>query len=523
MPEGPVQRDPEAPTRTRRALGVLADVVNSLARDGILVPGGGGPGHWTFSDRVMRQSPVVLRDDDGGSDPLIIPGERGPAGATGATGPPGRDASDTDGAALFFADLAPVVPNASDDEFTDGALGAAWTDWDVGAQMSYAETAYGSTHTNAGTDGNAWAGIHQDVPAGDFAAVTRVSINALSNGFASAGLMLAENLTSNPSTGDFRFFGVTYQATNSFHVRVDNLTGYNTFGSNSADLTLSGHTHLYLRIRRVSSTYSYDYSTDGLNWTRAFTGSPSFTPVKIGLITLNSTTAGVDSVTHFRFFRLLAATGFSAPLLGRTSGVVGRPGPIGPPGEKGEQGEPGPPIPGPPGQRGEIGPAGPAGNGAAGAPVFLPEEVEEWHPMPPGPSYPLDFLSLFLQVNSSLVLGSTDVDTEQTLATAATFSDLATVQSFTFSLPKAGSVLIIGVTTAMHPTVTDIAAIACLIDATTHVGTGQTLDTATGQYPLQILKRVTGLSAGSHTATLKFFTNAGGAKFSFRRLIILHL
>lgn len=76
---GYVERDPQAPLRTRRALDQVSGIFNALIRSGLLIST--GPGEWTFAPHVLAASPVLFEDP--------IEGEQGIPGAPGARGPIG--------------------------------------------------------------------------------------------------------------------------------------------------------------------------------------------------------------------------------------------------------------------------------------------------------------------------------------------------------------------------------------------------------------------------------------------------
>lgn len=379
MPQGngPVPRDPTADTRTRRALSAAGDVINSLVRAGVIVPAPPGNPHgpWVLAPAIANPPPIVIFGEDGGGEGFLIPGLPGATGPIGPTGPAGAAGSGGGGSAgssIYFPDLPPATPSADDDEFSDGSLGAAWTDWDVGAQGTYTEGAYGAEITNAGTVGSAWAGIHRAVPAGDFAVVTRVSMTGRAVDFCSAGFAIAEDLSANPSTADFTFFGLTYQTDSLLRLRVDTFTAYNTYLSTQKEFTLGGWTHLYLRVRSISGVYSFDYATDGTNWTRFYTFTPAFTVSKLALVVSNNTSTGVDVIGRFRFFRKQVGTSLGTPVLGNFSGIAGAPGQPGPPGPEGPESD-AIMIPGERGPAGVAGAAGPSGPAGPMAPVIVPD------------------------------------------------------------------------------------------------------------------------------------------------------
>jgi hypothetical protein len=63
-------------------------------------------------------------------------------------------------------------------------------------------------------------------------------------------------------------------------------------------------TYVYFRIRRTGTTYGFEASTDGLNWTRWYSGTIPFTPTHFGPI---HGRANQLNATRFHFFRYVAS------------------------------------------------------------------------------------------------------------------------------------------------------------------------------------------------------------------------
>jgi hypothetical protein len=358
-----IPRDPQAPTRTRRALDKIADLLNDLLRGDLIVrdPSTGG---FTLPPWMTDPAPSVLYFPDEYGGPEFVPAPlRGPRGLQGVPGeaPAGGTATQ-----FYNADLPPDSAHANDDEFDDAALGVAWTDWDPAGVGVYAEGDYGAKITATGVAGDALTGIYRAVPAGDWSIVTRISLSGDVTNFTVGGIFLAEDLAAAATTGNVRLFCVSYQTTASLRLRIIDYNDYQTFAAGVYEVTLAGHSHLYLRIRRSGAAYHYDYSTDGLNWGEATTGAPSFTVGSVGLALDNATHAGADdAVGYFRFWRQTALTTLDQPLAGNFTG--GR----GPAGGSGRQGPPGPEGPQGetvffPGRRGATGATGATG-GAIGS------------------------------------------------------------------------------------------------------------------------------------------------------------
>ena len=386
-----VDRDPDAPVRTRRALDKLSTIVNSLIRDGTLVLT--GPGQYAIDPGALR-IPAGAPPGSFGDEPVdppfaFVPGPKGDTGATGATGASG---SSSTAVPLYAPDAPPESADAADDEFGDGSLGAAWTDWDAGSVMAYSEGDYGAKLVHTGTAGDSISGISRAIPVGDFAIVTKVSVSGLGTNFTQAGIFVSADVVTNPSTAALRFWGVLEQNTNQKHLRALAYSNYTTFSSELIDNDIRGFSAVYMRIRRVSTTLYYDYSGDGLNWIQAASEAEPYTLVRCGICTNGAGHSGsVPTTAYFRFFRKQSGTGLDNPLLGRFTASQGADGPIGPPGVKGEDGEDG--TPGPPGNAGPVGATGATGGtGADGEIGFsLQEEPGEGQFGPPGDRGPRGF------------------------------------------------------------------------------------------------------------------------------------
>jgi len=106
------------------------------------------------------------------------------------------------------------------------------------------------------------------------------------------------------------FFGLG-QTGGANHVVIANYSDYLNFSSAPVDEAISV-TSLYLRISRVSTTYSMDYSTNGLGWLRIYNSTIGFTPSHVGLF------AGSGCTCYYRFWRQTSTTALDQPLLGRS-------------------------------------------------------------------------------------------------------------------------------------------------------------------------------------------------------------
>lgn len=425
---GDIQRDPEAPVRTRRALDSISAILNSLIRSGQIAFDGATDQFIIVPDRRSVVPPVPPIYDDA-PDVIIVPGPQGPQGIQGETGPAGSGGGGggSGGAELYFADIPPETANANDDEFPSGALDGDWTEWDVGAKQTVTVGDYGLKLAHVSTSGESFAGVHRAIPAGDWSLATKLSLSSGAAQFPSGGILIGADLTTNPSTAAFRMFGFVVQNTGRVHLSVTAFSNYTTFSSTPVDITVEQTEHVYLRVRRATTTLFYDYSTDGLNWMQVYTESEPYTLVRVGLAVNNNTGgSGLAVAAYFRFWRQTSSTALDQPLLGGFSGVAGAPGIQGMPGIQGEEGEPGMFVPGirgadgvagaqgargatgPPGLQGDdapdivvfpgpqgpqgvqgaVGPTGATGGGLAAAAIIYPDEPDQPGSVPDRPLVP---------------------------------------------------------------------------------------------------------------------------------------
>ena len=374
---GDIQRDPEAPVRTRRALDSISNILNSLIRSGQIAFDGAADQFVIVPDRRVVLPPVPPIYDDP-VDVVIVPGPQGPQGIQGEQGPAGSGGGGggSGGAELYFADIPPESANANDDEFPSGALDGDWTEWDVGAKQTVTVGDYGLKLSHVSTSGESFAGVHRAVPAGDWSLATKLSLSSGAAQFPSGGILIGADLSTNPSTAAFRTFGFVVQNTGRVHLSVTAFSNYTTFSSTLVDITVEQTEHVYLRVRRASTTLFYDYSTDGLNWMQVYTEGEPYTLVRVGLAVNNNTGgSGLAVAAYFRFWRQTSSTALDQPLLGGFSGVAGAAGIQGAPGIQGEPGEPGLFVPGP---RGADGASGAQGiQGVTGPPGLQGEDAPE--------------------------------------------------------------------------------------------------------------------------------------------------
>lgn len=215
----------------------------------------------------------------------------------------------------YLVDAAPATPGADDDEFADnsGGVPGGWTEVDHGSVATVTEVTEGVQIQIAG--GTKWAGIYKTIPAGDFTIWTKYSWRGRRNDAVFvAGLGLWEDATS--SSGDL-IYGGLYWSSGTIHWTTNLYSDYQTFNSSilSGDISLNssdpaGVRSWYIRIRRTGTTYSFDYSADGISWFFSIaSGSISFTPTHYGPICENviGGFGPPDQYYTFQFFRYLSS------------------------------------------------------------------------------------------------------------------------------------------------------------------------------------------------------------------------
>ena len=202
--------------------------------------------------------------------------------------------------------MPPTAAGAEDDEFTTVGAGAptGWTEYDHGTQQTVSVVQAGLVLDHPAHAGASVTGIYKAIPAGDFTIWTKVHLSALGNtNFAGAGMALFEDAS--VSTGDIRTHSLHIDANDTYMLN-QSMTAYNSAQStvHSSTAGVGGPPEfMYLRIRRATTTYSYDFSSDGIGWQRKYTTAAlGITPTHFGLIAqINGTGTGVRP--RFEFFR----------------------------------------------------------------------------------------------------------------------------------------------------------------------------------------------------------------------------
>lgn len=211
---------------------------------------------------------------------------------------------------LWRPDAPPASAGSEDDEFADasGGVPSGWTEVDHGTDLTVGEDEAGLSLTQTSTAGFHVAGVYKAIPAGDFTIWTKVALSTLATpaGSVSTGLALYEDATS--SSGDIYTIHLVNDSAASY-IQIIRWNAYNSLNSAPVTNVIAVDlwpTHLYLRVRRTSTTYAWDYSTDGIGWQRVLSGSLAITPAHFGPFVNNqNTTATVTA--RSQFFRYVAS------------------------------------------------------------------------------------------------------------------------------------------------------------------------------------------------------------------------
>ena len=162
---------------------------------------------------------------------------------------------------------------------------------------------YASSPSNTGT----MYALLQSIPAGDFSIWTKVNIEAIATNYVQAGLVLSD--TNTAGTGHQVNNNLSYSAASyGWQSQVDYITNFNTYNSDYAAITAGRANTIYLRIRRVGTTYYRACSSDGVNWFEEQI-TLTFTPLYMGIHSMPTyaVAPGYPISTSFEFFRYQAS------------------------------------------------------------------------------------------------------------------------------------------------------------------------------------------------------------------------
>jgi len=215
---------------------------------------------------------------------------------------------------VWDADAHPLTPSIYDDEFDDSAFDAVlWTEFDPGGFLTLSENETGLIFDQATDPGDDIAGVYQAIPSGDFCITAKLSLTALNANYALIGLILFDD-ASNPAE-DLYTWHLVYRAADQ-KLEVIRWTNYTTPGAlldGITDVALA--TDLYLRIRRISTTYYFDWSTDGIGWRQEYSDTLVFTPDDFGIF-VNNVGQGITIRGIASFFRYTNSGAFNQILQG---------------------------------------------------------------------------------------------------------------------------------------------------------------------------------------------------------------
>lgn len=218
---------------------------------------------------------------------------------------------------IYMPDVPPATPHANDDEFASGSLDGAWTEFDPGAVQTVTVGDYGLKIVQTGSGSFKAGGIVKAVPAGDFTVYARVALVATKANYTAIGLLLMQDVAS-PTTADLRTHALLFDGTST--IRMSDWSDYQNVTSDHGTTDWDA-SHAYLRIRRISSTYYFDVSSDGVSWQQHYTtASLGITPVDIGVFMHTSTSETVTG--YVQFYRQLDTTDRDQPVMGQRGGTA---------------------------------------------------------------------------------------------------------------------------------------------------------------------------------------------------------
>jgi len=279
---------------------------SDTANGGTAVGGGGGTD--VFENLTTSETDTSLVAAPDGAGGLEFRAETGGAGTLLKS--------------YWSVDAPPVSPTSQDDEFDDGSLDGKWTEYDPNSVLTVTESGTYkhlilSCVTRTGFNP---VGIAQTIPAGDFTIYGLLKFRSTITDYTIAGLAMYEDITD--VSKDIIIFGASPRNAET-PLGVLYYTASTTFSSQTlafpADFL---PTSLYLRIRRNSTNYFYDISSDGISWIgNAAAVNPAFTPTKFG-VALDNANTGITITASFPFFRYIASdVGINGILAGQVAGI----------------------------------------------------------------------------------------------------------------------------------------------------------------------------------------------------------
>lgn len=200
-------------------------------------------------------------------------------------------------------------PHALTDEFTSNTVANYSTvnTGDVGVSFDFATTMRKGLYLVVPSIQYKWKCFLKALPAGDFTihVAVRAAVLAPSGTVSLGGALLSSTNTTNSGSQMGALLG---QADG---VRAGVRVGWSNFGQTATGATFDNRLGpsagvMFSRIRRVSTTYSWAFSTDPQQevWTPEVTGAPAATPAYFGVGALNY--GGNDNAFGFLYMRYYA-------------------------------------------------------------------------------------------------------------------------------------------------------------------------------------------------------------------------
>jgi hypothetical protein len=228
------------------------------------------------------------------TDPLAPP-EWSP-GAGGGSGFP-----------VWTPDAPPQIPHEQDSEFDTSSTGspAGWALFDPSGLSAFTVDQGGLAISQPSTAGTKTAGLYKALAAGDFTVWSRVALMGRRASTYRGGILLYEDPTD--TAARIYTFGLKSLATGT-QITFERQASWSAAPTLlfTGNVSTSGITHCYLRIRRNGSSWCFDYSTDGLSWVTATATSLLFAPDAYGP-GFASDAPGTATAARFAFSRFVAA------------------------------------------------------------------------------------------------------------------------------------------------------------------------------------------------------------------------
>jgi uncharacterized membrane protein YgcG len=209
----------------------------------------------------------------------------------------------------FMPMAAPPNPSSFDDEFKN-TTGSQWSIWDPTSNITVTTENNKVALSRPSLGGDNWGGLVQPAPSGSFTVYSHVSYTALRSNFYGSGIFIGEDLINNPSTDRVVPLVMSRRATE-VELQAFLYADYNSFSSTFVTEDFFQATDAWFRMRVTSGSASstpiqLDYSTDGIGWTRVYSGTIAFRPQTMGIITNNG--GGETAITYADFFRVVEGT-----------------------------------------------------------------------------------------------------------------------------------------------------------------------------------------------------------------------